>query len=1175
MKKQILTAISTHPIRAAFLLILPFLLGPATHQALAQRNTGERIVAASTSQLPTTSSGPISMSALRIPPMPKAPQVVLYDQYNNAGTNATLSATFTDFPTFSSDLADDFVVPAGQTWNVQSIDADGVYFNGPGPANSWNVFIYADNAGFPGMQVFSATNQPVTVVGTTYTVTLPVPAVLTAGTYWVEIQANMTFSPNGEWGWTDRTVTSNNAAAFQNPGGGLGICPSWSRRGATCNIDPSAPDQVYRLNGTMGGGGTCADYSFTSGTATFVPGVTDTGNHCDDCVTPITLPFPVTLYDQMFTTANVGSNGALFFGTANPSFAITCSPLGLAGTTYTMGPFWDDQVTFNAGEGIFTTTTGTAPNRVFYIEWRAEYYATGQPLNYEIALYENGTPPFRYIYNSIPVKTSSNDSQLVVGVKKDDTTGDFTQYGCDPTGGTNPPVSSGQALTAACAGGGCPTCNNPYTYTVSTGTIVPGTVDTGNHCDDCDTTITLPFAYNLYDQAFNTAHVGSNGHLTFGTEFSSFSIVCPMPEPTATYAVGPYWTDQCTDTPCASGTPGALGIFTSTSGVAPNRIFNIEYRTNYYNTTTTLNYEVRLYEGQQAFDVIYGTVNALGSPNDSALAVGVQQNSTQFTQEGCDSTGGTAPPVSTGQLYHYTIAACPPGPVPTDAVSRKVHGAAGTFDIELPRVDIHGAVGIEDRTQGAGGATCGAWNLAANYPGGTLESAAVSTNGTYAYAAGGFVNLAASNLLYRYDPVANTWTPRANMPAAVYDARAAYAANVNKVYVFGGYDGTAVLNTTYIYDVVSNTWTTGAPMPDVRIWAEAAYYSGNGKIYVIGGLDSGFTEQSQTWEYDPVANTWNTSRTAAPVGEGSSNTAVSGQFIYLMGGYGGGVGSTNHYRYDIVGDTWTAMAPLPVPDRMAGSGDIGGQNYLFGGGTPSVGAGVKDPKVKNPKAANPKAALHASHAFPGANPKVAPYASPEAPDAYTSTYIYDIASNTWSTGPNMNAPHSWTNGAAIGNTLVVVAGFNGTTGDTNTVETTACVTGGAFNHQMVVTFAVPVTVQSVSVTTGTGSVSSFTVSSNVVTVNLTGVTNAQRLGVTLHNVCDGTNQGDVLIPMGVLSGDVNGNGTVSAADVALTKAQVGHAVGGSNFREDVNANGVLNAIDVAIVKSKTGTALPP
>ena len=71
-----------------------------------------------------------------------------------------------------------------------------------------------------------------------------------------------------------------------------------------------------------------ASYNFTLGTATFVPGVTDTGNHCDDCLTSISLPFPVMLYDQSFTTANVGSNGSLQFGATNPSFDVTCSPFG-------------------------------------------------------------------------------------------------------------------------------------------------------------------------------------------------------------------------------------------------------------------------------------------------------------------------------------------------------------------------------------------------------------------------------------------------------------------------------------------------------------------------------------------------------------------------------------------------------------------------------------------------------------------------------------------------------------------------------------------------------------------------------------------------------------------------------------------------------------------------------
>jgi len=139
-----------------------------------------------------------------------------------------------------------------------------------------------------------------------------------------------------------------------------------------------------------------------------------------------------------------------------------------------------------------------------------------------------------------------------------------------------------------------------------------------------------------------------------------------------------------------------------------------------------------------------------------------------------------------------------------------------------------------------------------------------------------------------------------------------------------------------------------------------------------------------------------------------------------------------------------------------------------------------------------------------------------------------------------------------------------------------CSSGGAINdYQMIINFPSTVTVESVAVTSGTGSVSSFSVSGSQVTVNLTGVTNVQTITVTLHNVNDGTSTGDVPVSMGVLVGDVNGNAAVNASDVSLTKSQVGVAVGGANFREDVNANGAINSVDVAQVKANVGTALPP
>ena len=134
---------------------------------------------------------------------------------------------------------------------------------------------------------------------------------------------------------------------------------------------------------------------------------------------------------------------------------------------------------------------------------------------------------------------------------------------------------------------------------------------------------------------------------------------------------------------------------------------------------------------------------------------------------------------------------------------------------------------------------------------------------------------------------------------------------------------------------------------------------------------------------------------------------------------------------------------------------------------------------------------------------------------------------------------------------------------------------GSSDHKIVVTFPNAVSVASATVTSGTGSVvGSPIVAGGVVTVNLTGVTNAQTLKVTLNNVSDGVNISNVVIPMGVLLGDTTGNGSVNASDVSLTKVKSGQAVDSSNFRTDVTVNGSINASDVSSVKLKSGTALP-
>src|SRR5690242_12004618 len=74
-----------------------------------------------------------------------------------------------------------------------------------------------------------------------------------------------------------------------------------------------------------------------------------------------------------------------------------------------------------------------------------------------------------------------------------------------------------------------PTCTPSGTFITGTATLVPGAIDTGNHCDDCDTAITLPFPYRLYDQTFTTAWVSANGFVHFLSGGGGFAACPPIP----------------------------------------------------------------------------------------------------------------------------------------------------------------------------------------------------------------------------------------------------------------------------------------------------------------------------------------------------------------------------------------------------------------------------------------------------------------------------------------------------------------------------------------------------------------------------------------------------------------------------------------------------------------------
>ena len=152
------------------------------------------------------------------------------------------------------------------------------------------------------------------------------------------------------------------------------------------------------------------------------------------------------------------------------------------------------------------------------------------------------------------------------------------------------------------------------------------------------------------------------------------------------------------------------------------------------------------------------------------------------------------------------------------------------------------------------------------------------------------------------------WTALPYGPDSTVCRAWAYAASTNAFYIFGGRAGNNVSETTYKYNVNTETWTIETPMPAARYFANLACDNITGKIFVIGGFDAANNESNQTWEYDPVANSWNTSRANAPTPMAGSGTSIIGRFIYLVGSWNGGPGSTKHERYDIVNDVWINQA---------------------------------------------------------------------------------------------------------------------------------------------------------------------------------------------------------------------------------------------------------------------------
>lgn len=116
-----------------------------------------------------------------------------------------------------------------------------------------------------------------------------------------------------------------------------------------------------------------------------------------------------------------------------------------------------------------------------------------------------------------------------------------------------------------------------------------------------------------------------------------------------------------------------------------------------------------------------------------------------------------------------------------------------------------------------------------------------------------------------------------------------------------------------------------------------------------------------------------------------------------------------------------------------------------------------------------------------------------------------------------------------------------------------------------------------SVTSNCGAVANTSIVDNKLVVDLTGVTcNAQDVTVTLNNVTDteGNSLAAAAVTIGLLLGDVDGDGSVTTADTRAVRLDQGKTTDATNFREDIDASGLIDRKDANLVKRSVGTSLP-
>lgn len=206
---------------------------------------------------------------------------------------------------------------------------------------------------------------------------------------------------------------------------------------------------------------------------------------------------------------------------------------------------------------------------------------------------------------------------------------------------------------------------------------------------------------------------------------------------------------------------------------------------------------------------------------------------------------------------------------------------------------------------------------------------AIGNNG---YIGTGMNGSVAYNDFWQYNSLTDTWVARANFGGSVRADCFAFAVN-GKGYMGTGrnFAGSTFYNTFYEYDPVGNSWIaranfTGTPSAREGV---GAFVIGNYGYAGTGSTNNFSTQYTDFYRYDPVGNAWTAVATFIGTARTNVSTFAVGNYGYLGTGYAGASYTATFYQYDLCGITTTVTATAP----SCNGGNNGSVNLTVAGAT--------------------------------------------------------------------------------------------------------------------------------------------------------------------------------------------------------------------------------------------------